>query len=133
MATSGRYIAISHDEDDDSECEEKQYATEKTNLMETSLINKKQEKYDTNTVDLNMTLETCATVNADSGGNDPTVNQIPPQPVLSQIPVTPKPDFSKYDKMKKVGLPNTVIKNRMKRDGIEKYWVCFYFSEPFVS
>eukprot|EP01083_Nonionella_stella_P081175 223477_1 len=42
----------------------------------------------------------------------------------------PKPDFSKYERMKKVGLPPPPIKNKMQQDGIHKYWICVFFGEP---
>ena len=42
----------------------------------------------------------------------------------------PKPDFSKYDKMKKVGLPPPSIRNKMKKDGVHEYWQRDYFGEP---
>ena len=45
-------------------------------------------------------------------------------------PPSKKPDFHKYEKMKKVGLPVVSIKNKMKKDGIHEYWQRDFFGEP---
>ena len=42
----------------------------------------------------------------------------------------PKPDMSKYERMKKVGLPEGSVRNKMKQDGIHIYWQCVFFGDP---
>ena len=42
----------------------------------------------------------------------------------------PKPDMSKYERMKKVRLPEASIRNKMKQDGIHIYWQCKFFGDP---
>jgi len=42
-------------------------------------------------------------------------------------PPTPKPDFGKYERMQKIGLPAVSIKNKMKQDSIHEYWICVFF------
>merc|ERR1719474_1246584 len=60
-----------------------------------------------------------------------------PQPIVGgggggkvMEPPSAKPDFAKYEKMKKVGLPVVSIKNKMKKDGIHEYWQRDFFGEP---
>ena len=43
---------------------------------------------------------------------------------------SPKPDFSKYARMKKIGMPEVSVKNKMKMDGIHDYWIRDFFGEP---
>eukprot|EP01083_Nonionella_stella_P120237 360127_1 len=45
-------------------------------------------------------------------------------------PPCPKPDMKKYAKMKKIGMPEVSVKNKMKMDGINEYWVRDFFGEP---
>eukprot|EP01084_Bolivina_argentea_P127451 225396_1 len=41
-----------------------------------------------------------------------------------------KPDMRKYERMKKIGLPDGSIRNKMKQDNIHKYWICVFFDDP---
>ncbi|ETO28384.1 hypothetical protein RFI_08740 [Reticulomyxa filosa] len=45
-------------------------------------------------------------------------------------PPPPKPDLGKYETMKKVGMPEGAIRNKMKQDKIDEYWIAFFFGEP---
>merc|ERR1719242_217793 len=45
-------------------------------------------------------------------------------------PPHPKPDMTKYDKMKKIGMPEASVRNKMRMDGIHDYWQRDYFGEP---
>ena len=54
------------------------------------------------------------------GGGNATVMQ----------PPCPKPDFAKFEKMKKMKIPSPSIKNYMKMFGIHEYWQRDFFGEP---
>merc|ERR1712228_234691 len=43
---------------------------------------------------------------------------------------SPKPDMAKYSRMKKIGMPEVSVKNKMKMDGINAYWIRDFFGEP---
>merc|ERR1719242_1875021 len=45
-------------------------------------------------------------------------------------PPCPKPDMNKYEKMKKIGMPESSVRNEMRMDGIDPYWIRDYFGEP---
>ena len=45
-------------------------------------------------------------------------------------PPCPKPDMTKYVKMKKIGMPEASVRNKMRMDGIDPYWIRDYFGEP---
>ena len=60
-----------------------------------------------------------------------------PQPIVGGgAKMTPmkapskKPCLSKYEKMKKVGMPAVSVKNKMKMDGIHDYWIRDFFGKP---
>merc|ERR1712130_488889 len=59
-----------------------------------------------------------------------------PQPMIGggggkpMEPPCPKPDMTKYSKMKKIGMPEVSVRNKMKMDGIDDYWVRDFFGEP---
>merc|ERR1712187_605655 len=45
-------------------------------------------------------------------------------------PPCPKPDMTKYSKMKKIGMPEVSVRNKMKMDQINAYWIRDFFGEP---
>ena len=62
-----------------------------------------------------------------------------PQPIIGgddddeprpMEPPCPKPDMTKYVKMGKIGMPEVSVRNKMKMDGIDPYWVRDHFGEP---
>ena len=42
-------------------------------------------------------------------------------------PTVPKPDMAKYEKMRTKGLPVVVIRNQMKKDGVDEFWQRHFF------
>merc|ERR1719206_175157 len=42
----------------------------------------------------------------------------------------PKPDLSKYEKMKKMRIPLQAIRNKMKQEKVDPYWIRDFFGEP---
>ena len=44
-----------------------------------------------------------------------------------------KHDLSKYDKMKKIGMPEGSVRNKMKMDGIDAKVVAAYFGDPIPA
>ena len=45
----------------------------------------------------------------------------------SAAPTVPKPDLKKYEKMRGHGLPVVVIRNSMKKDGVDAFWQRHFF------
>merc|ERR1712048_657245 len=45
-------------------------------------------------------------------------------------PPNPKPDMTKYQKMKKIGMPEVTVRHKMKMDGVDPYWIRDFYGEP---
>merc|ERR1712062_629785 len=60
-----------------------------------------------------------------------------PQPIIAgggaptpMKPPCPRPDMTKYEKMKKTNMPEVSVRNKMKMDGVDPYWIRDFYGEP---